>query len=68
MSDPLRPVVAIPARNEEALLPRLIEALGQQTVLDRLQRPLDVIVLLNNTIDSSLTATKAAAALSPRLL
>ena len=54
VSDLLVPVVAIPAKNEEALLPRLIAALGRQTVLDRLPGPLEVIIVLNNTTDRSL--------------
>lgn len=61
------PVVAIPARNEEALLPRLIAALGRQTVLDRLEAPLGVVVVLNNTTDDSLRALARAASLAPRL-
>lgn len=67
MPDRLLPTVAIPARNEEDLLPRLVAALGRQTVLDHLAAPLDVIVVLNNTTDGSLRALKHAAALSPRL-
>lgn len=63
----LPPVVAVPARNEEALLPRLIAALGQQTVLDRLEMPLDVVVVLNNTTDKSLSVAKSAGAANPRL-
>ena len=59
--------MAVPARNEEALLPRLIAALGQQTVLDRLEMPLDVVVVLNNTTDKSLSVAKSAAAQNPRL-
>ena len=59
----LTPVVAIPARDEAALLPRLIAALGQQTVLERLERPLDVIIVLNNTTDGSLAAAETAAKL-----
>ena len=67
MPDFLRPVVAIPAKNEEALLPRQIAALGRQTVLDHLPGPLEVIIVLNNTTDRSFIAAQAAAALAPRL-
>lgn len=67
MPDHLVPAVAIPARNEEALLPRLVLALGRQTILDRLAAPLDVIVVLNNTTDGSRRAVDGAAALVPRL-
>lgn len=67
MSHILNPVVAIPARDEEALLPRLIAALGRQTVLDALPRPLAVVIVLNNTTDRSRIAAQAAAALFPRL-
>jgi hypothetical protein len=59
--------VAIPARNEEALLPRLIAGLGRQSVLGRLTGPLDVIIVLNNTTDRSLEAARAASASSPHL-
>lgn len=61
------PVVAVPARNEAALLPRLIAALGRQTVLDQLEAPLSVVVVLNNTTDDSLRALARAASLAPRL-
>ena len=67
MPDFLRPVVAIPAKNEEALLPRQIAALGRQTVLDHLPGPLEVIIVLNNTTDRSFIAAQAAAVLAPRL-
>lgn len=67
MPDNPTPVVAIPARDEEALLPRLIAALGRQTVLARLTSPLEVIVVLNNTADGSRRAAEAAAELAPRL-
>ena len=67
MTDLLQPVVAVPARNEEELLPRLIAALGRQTGLDRLTRPLEIVVLLNNTTDRSAERARAAAALAPRL-
>lgn len=63
----LPPVVAVPARDEEALLPRLIAGLGRQSVLDRLKAPLDLVVLLNNTTDRSRAVTEAAAAAVPRL-
>jgi hypothetical protein len=67
VSDLLHPVVAIPARDEEALLPRLIAALGRQTVLGHLPGLLEVIIVLNNTTDRSLEAARAASASSPRL-
>ena len=53
MHHPGIPIVAIPARNEESLLPRLLEALSRQTVLADLPQPLDIIVVLNNTDDQS---------------
>jgi GT2 family glycosyltransferase len=67
MLDLLTPVVAIPARNEEALLPRFIAALGRQTILDSLKQPLAVVLVLNNITDGSLRAADAAAVQSPRL-
>lgn len=63
----LKPVVAIPARNEEALLPRLIAALGRQTALGTLEAPLETIVVLNNTSDRSRSVAEMAAASLPRL-
>lgn len=61
------PVVVIPARNEEALLPRLLEALSRQTMLGRLTRPLDVVILLNNTDDRSNLVATSTAAHMPRM-
>ena len=57
----------MPAKDEEALLPRLIAALGRQSVLPRLPAPLEVVVVLNNTSDRSREVAAAAAALSPQL-
>jgi GT2 family glycosyltransferase len=61
------PVVAIPARNEEAFLARPIEALARQTILELLPDPLDVVILLNNTTDRSRAVVEAAAAPFSRL-
>jgi GT2 family glycosyltransferase len=61
------PIVAIPARNEEALLPRLMGALSRQTVLASFPKPLDVVIVLNNTDDRSSEAATWAAARLPRL-
>ncbi|WP_181164696.1 glycosyltransferase [Amaricoccus solimangrovi] len=61
------PVVAIPARNEAALLPRLIAALARQTVTRRLSGPLEVVIVLNNTTDGSREALRRAAELAPGL-
>ena len=61
------PVVAIPARNEEALLPRLVAALSRQTVLARMSRPLNVVIVLSNTDDGSGIAAQAAAVKAPGL-
>lgn len=55
------PIVAVPARNEEALLPRLVAALSRQTVIRRLGRPLRVVLVLNNIEDGSLNVVRAAA-------
>lgn len=55
------PVVAVPARNEEALLPRLVAALSRQTATRRLGRPLRVILVLNNIEDGSRRVVRAAA-------
>lgn len=53
MRDLLVPVVAVPARNEEALLPRLVAALSRQTVIPFLRDPLRVVLVLNNIDDGS---------------
>ena len=60
----LRAVVAVPARDEAARLPRLIAALGRQRGAPC---PLDVVIVLNNTTDGSRAAVARAAALAPRL-
>lgn len=53
-----RIAVAIPVRNEEALIPACIEALGRQSCA-----PLfDVVLLMNNTTDRSAEAARCAAA------
>jgi GT2 family glycosyltransferase len=59
------PIVVIPARNEEALLPRLLSALSRQTVLATLPKPLDVVLVLNNTDDRSGEAATLAAVRLP---
>lgn len=53
MRDPGIPIVVIPARNEEALLPSLLEALTRQTILTRLFDQLEIVIVLNNTDDRS---------------
>lgn len=63
----LVPVVAVPARNEEARLPRIVAALARQTILDRLDAPLAVIIVLNNTTDRSRSAIAQAASSCPQL-
>ncbi len=65
MHHPEIPIVAIPARNEESLLPSLLAALSRQTVLAALPEPLDIIVVLNNTDDASgMVARQAVRGLS----
>jgi hypothetical protein len=51
--------VAIPAKDEEALLPRCLAALGRQTGVAPAE--VGVVVCLNNTTDRSLEATSAVA-------
>lgn len=58
----LRAAVAVPARDEADLLPRLIRALGRQRGV---AHPLDVVIVLNNTTDGSRAAIAAAAAEAP---
>jgi hypothetical protein len=56
----LRPVVAVPARNEAKRLPTLLSALAQQTWVSATNQPLDVVVVLNNCHDHSAEIVKVA--------
>lgn len=67
MVDPGIPVVVVPARNEEALLPKLLRALSRQTILTRLREPLEIVVVLNNTDDGSGLAARHAVSGSRQL-
>lgn len=66
-SPALRPVVAVPARNEAARLPALLESLAGQTWLSEGDDRLPVYVVLNNTHDGSAAVCRDAADLHPRL-
>jgi hypothetical protein len=55
------PVVAVPAKNEADRLPNLLAALAAQTWLATSNRPLDVVVVLNNCADLSAEVLAAAA-------
>ena len=55
------PVVAIPVRNEEQLIPACLDALGQQPGADALA----VVLLVNNTTDRTVAAARSAAARLP---
>lgn len=63
----LHPVVAVPARNEADRLPSLLEALACQTWLERPNRRLDVILVLNNCDDASADVAEAVRPLFPSL-
>ena len=63
----LRPVVAIPARNEEKRLPTLLAALAAQTWQAASGSPLGVVVVLNNCDDGSRDAVSTVIATEPRL-
>lgn len=67
LSRPGLPIVVVPARNEEALLPRLLDALSRQTFLTHSAEPLEVVIVLNNTDDGSRHAAIMAAARMPRV-
>lgn len=67
MIAPSLPIVAIPARNEETLLPRLIAALSRQTVFPQLGSPLSVVLVLNNTDDGSRKVVREAIQLATNL-
>lgn len=64
---PGMPIVVIPARNEQALLPRLLVAMARQTILSALSDPLDVILVLNNTDDRSGVVARQAVADASRV-
>lgn len=61
-----RPIVAIPARNEEERLPQLLHALAHQKGISR-GISLPVVVILNNCTDRSAAVAAAEAARSPLL-
>ncbi|MFD2236163.1 glycosyltransferase [Aureimonas populi] len=65
MRHDLVPVVAVPARNEEARLPPLIRALGRQVAWGGAPGSLQVVVVLNNCTDRSREAAQAAANACP---
>jgi len=60
------PIIAIPARNEARMLPRLVASLAAQDWL-KVGRRLDVVVVLNNCTDTSLAVLQKAAAGFPAL-
>lgn len=60
-TDDLHPVVAVPVRNEERRLPRLLVALDRQSGRSA-SPPLDVVLVLNNCSDASLDVAKGFAA------
>lgn len=62
-----KPIVVVPARNEEDRLPAMLAALMRQTVLASLPDPLDVVVVLNNTDDQSEALAEQAVAAEPQL-
>ncbi|MBD8554007.1 glycosyltransferase [Rhizobium sp. CFBP 8762] len=53
------PVVAIPAKNEEVRLPLLLRALNRQSHSSLWALPLRVILVLNNTTDTSASVVSA---------
>src|ERR1700761_912662 len=62
-----KPVVAVPARNEAARLPNLLNGLTHQTWLDHSNEALNVVLVLNNCDDRSRDVVRAAAAGSRKL-
>lgn len=60
----LKPVVAVPARNEQERLPALLRSLSEQAGLGA---PLAVIIVLNNTTDGSAAVLDDAARRWPGL-
>jgi hypothetical protein len=63
----MRPVVAVPAKNEAERLPGLFRALARQSWLISSHRPLHVVVVLNNCSDQSAEIAGMAATLYPSL-
>lgn len=63
---PLRPSIAVPARDEAARLPLLLRALASQTWLRHGQR-LPLSIILNNTSDPSLAVVQDCAVRYPSL-
>src|SRR5579872_7382287 len=57
-----RPVIAVPAKNESERLPALLRALARQTWISSSNRPLDVVVVVNNCTDHSAEIVRAEAA------
>ncbi|WAJ27999.1 glycosyltransferase [Antarcticirhabdus aurantiaca] len=63
----LHPVVAVPVRNEEGRLPRLLAALAAQDHLDKAGERLRTVLVLNGCTDGSRQAALAAARINPAL-
>jgi hypothetical protein len=55
------PIVCVPARNEAARLPDLIRALRSQSWIRTYNRPLSVVIVLNNCTDESRTVVERLA-------
>lgn len=61
------PVIAVPARNEARMLPRIVASLAAQDWLDG-GRQLDVVVVLNNCNDTSRAVLEQAVRCHPGLV
>jgi Glycosyl transferase family 2 len=61
------PIVCVPARNEAARLPDLISALQYQTWIRAHNRPLSVVLVLNNCTDASRTVVEQVVANVPQI-
>lgn len=67
MRSDLRPIVAVPARNEAQRLPHLLRALNRQMPWSDGSERLPVIVVLNNTTDGSALVVKDLAGSLPNI-
>ena len=61
------PIVAVPAKNEAERLPALLNALARQTWIERHERPLRVVLALNNCSDGSASVARAFEGTESRL-
>ncbi|RTR25511.1 glycosyltransferase [Deinococcus radiophilus] len=62
-----RTIVAIPARDEAAVIAATLRALGRQRTLSGEPQPVELLLLVNNTTDATATLARTEAARLPHL-